>query len=114
MISLWYNLIFQEVHCVIREKLLGVKARIVNAASRIHRDGGDIRLVAVTKTVPPEKIRKAMSAGHFLFGENRVQEAKEKIAKFEHDGCWHLIGHLQKNKAKHRFPQYFGSFRRTR
>jgi pyridoxal phosphate enzyme (YggS family) len=55
--------------------------------------------VAVTKTVPVERLRAAAAAGIGLFGENRVQEAAEKIAALP-DASWHLVGHLQSNKAR--------------
>lgn len=74
---------------------------------RAGRQPDAARLVAVSKTVPVERIREAMDAGLRVFGENRVQEARDKITAFQslpHGyGAvqWHLIGHLQKNKAKH-------------
>jgi PLP dependent protein len=58
------------------------------------------RLVAVSKTHAPEKIMEAYSAGHRLFGENKVQELLEKREQLPHDIAWHLIGHLQTNKVK--------------
>ncbi|MHC2990550.1 alanine racemase [Pontibacter sp. HJ8] len=58
------------------------------------------RLVAVSKTHPPEKILEAYEAGHRLFGENKVQELLDKREKLPHDIAWHLIGHLQTNKVK--------------
>lgn len=64
----------------------------------------DITLVAVSKTLPFESIRAAYSAGQYVFGENRVQEGAEKIALARTempDSVWHLIGHLQTNKARH-------------
>ena len=74
---------------------------IALAARRASRDPRDIHLMAVTKTVPPERIREAYDAGLRLFGENRVQEFAAKA-----DGLrdlvgaeWHMIGHLQSNKA---------------
>ena len=79
-----------------------MKARIAEAAKNAGRDPEKVRLVAVTKTVPEEKIIQAQKAGAKLFGENRVQEALEKISHLGEDGfTWHLIGHLQKNKVKH-------------
>ena len=59
------------------------------------------RLVAVSKTHPPDKIKEAYDAGHRLFGENKVQELVEKYAQLPHDIAWHLIGHLQTNKVKY-------------
>ena len=66
----------------------------------------DIRLVAVTKTVGIDEIKQALDAGLRIFGENRVQEAKEKISNLKlqtlnSNAEWHLIGHLQSNKAKY-------------
>lgn len=72
------------------------------AAARVGRDIEDIKLVAVTKTVPVEAIREAIEAGATIFGENYVQEARRKIEAIGADGVkWHLIGHLQTNKAKY-------------
>jgi pyridoxal phosphate enzyme (YggS family) len=76
-----------------------VLARIASAAQRSGRDPDAIRLVAVTKTVPAERLRAAMAAGLDLFGENRVQEAAGKIPVLP-GGRWHLIGPLQANKAR--------------
>jgi pyridoxal phosphate enzyme (YggS family) len=61
----------------------------------------DCRLVAVSKTHPPEAIMEAYNAGHRLFGENKVQELLEKYEHLPHDITWHLIGHLQTNKVKY-------------
>jgi pyridoxal phosphate enzyme (YggS family) len=60
-----------------------------------------VRLVAVSKTFPAERVREAMEAGQSLFGENRVQEALAKIPEVGEGARWHLIGHLQRNKARH-------------
>ena len=59
------------------------------------------RLVAVSKTHPPEKIMEAYNTGHRLFGENKVQELVDKRDLLPHDIAWHLIGHLQRNKVKY-------------
>ncbi|WP_162054796.1 YggS family pyridoxal phosphate-dependent enzyme [Pontibacter pamirensis] len=59
------------------------------------------RLVAVSKTHSPEKIKEAYDAGHRLFGENKVQELVDKRDMLPHDIAWHLIGHLQRNKVKY-------------
>ncbi len=74
---------------------------MAEAARKSGRDPGCIRLVAVSKNVPQEKIREAQNAGANLFGENKVQEAIKKIDSLgvEKYG-WHFIGHLQKNKVK--------------
>ena len=78
-----------------------IRQRIAQAASRSGRAPGDIKLMAVTKTVSPERVQEAMDAGIDLFGENYVQEAKEKIAALGKNVKWHMIGHLQTNKAKY-------------
>ena len=78
-----------------------IQQRIAAAAARAGRDPGGIQLMAVSKTVPPERIREAMAAGLKLFGENYVQEAREKIPGIGHSVQWHMIGHLQTNKAKY-------------
>jgi len=84
----------------IRERLLHVHERIRAAARRAGRDPASVTLVAVSKTVPAEVIRQALDAGVRILGENRVQEAKEKIAALPGAATWHLVGHLQTNKAK--------------
>ncbi len=78
-----------------------VQARIRAACERSGRRTEDVRLVAVSKTVPPEFIRQAHAAGLRDFGENRVQEAAAKRQVLSDlVATWHLIGHLQSNKAK--------------
>ncbi|MFU8818253.1 MAG: YggS family pyridoxal phosphate-dependent enzyme [Desulfurivibrio sp.] len=86
----------------IEENLAAVRARIAAAAERAGRDPATVRLVAVSKRVPAERLRQAIAAGQRLFGENYLQEAQEKIAEFDPAGelAWHFIGHLQSNKAK--------------
>ncbi|GJL79235.1 MAG: YggS family pyridoxal phosphate enzyme [Nitrospinaceae bacterium] len=87
---------------MISDKLAWVNAKITEAAKKAGRDPKSVRLVAVSKTVTEDKIIEAQKAGANLFGENRVQEALEKINHLGRDGfAWHLIGHLQKNKVKH-------------
>jgi pyridoxal phosphate enzyme (YggS family) len=81
--------------------LRSVRERIEAACRRARRDPASVRLVAVTKTVPPERVREAVSAGQDLFGENRVQEALAKMPRVGPGARWHLIGHLQRNKARH-------------
>jgi len=78
-----------------------VLATVARAAERVGRDPAAIQIVAVTKLVPVDRIREAIQAGLRRFGENRVQEALPKIAALQGSGCeWHLIGHLQTNKAR--------------
>src|SRR5687767_11252062 len=79
----------------------GVLARIAAAAERVGRDPADVTLVAVSKTVSVDRLRRARAAGITTFGENRVQEALGKqrdLGSF--DGTWHLLGPLQSNKAR--------------
>lgn len=81
-------------------RLAAVRARIEAAAVRSGRPGEAVTLVAVSKTIPVEGIREALEAGVTILGENRVQEAREKIARLPEGAAWHLVGHLQTNKAK--------------
>jgi pyridoxal phosphate enzyme (YggS family) len=85
----------------VADRLSAVRARIDAAARGAGRDPSSVRLVAVSKTFPIEAVRDAWAAGQRDFGENRVQEALEKIgAAADLDVRWHLIGHLQTNKAR--------------
>ena len=89
----------------IEDALRKVQENIIKAARKSGRDPDEIRLVAVTKTVGLDRIAEAAQAGAVIFGENRVQEAKQKISTFKSQIPdspveWHLIGSLQKNKAK--------------
>ncbi|MGE3840746.1 MAG: YggS family pyridoxal phosphate-dependent enzyme [Vicinamibacterales bacterium] len=85
----------------IRTNLEAVRVRIARAASNAHRSPTEITLVAVSKTFPASYVRAAAAAGHRDFGENKVQEALEKVdATADLDIRWHLIGHLQSNKAR--------------
>lgn len=84
----------------IRANLERVRERIARAAERAGRRGDDITLVAVSKTVEAARVREAIAAGVTALGENRVQEARWKIAEVGRPVAWHLIGHLQTNKAK--------------
>ncbi len=85
----------------IADNLAQVRQRIAEAARRAGRRPEDIALMAVTKTFPPETIREAYAAGQRMFGENRVQEFAEKLPALANlPGIeFHLIGHLQSNKA---------------
>jgi PLP dependent protein len=88
---------------LIAERLLAVRERIQLAAQRAGRSPDEVRLVGVTKTHPPELVAQALAAGLTEFGENRVQEAEAKIAALDAARTrltWHLIGHLQSNKAR--------------
>jgi pyridoxal phosphate enzyme (YggS family) len=85
----------------IRSRLAGVRERISRAAGRAGRNPASIRLVAVSKTFSAEHVRAAAEAGQVDFGENKVQEALQKMAQTaDMQIRWHLIGHLQSNKAR--------------
>ncbi len=85
----------------IGERIEQVRSRIAEAAARAGRDPQDVELVAVTKTVTVPRIREAIESGITLLGENRVQEAADKIPLLSSAPVkWHLIGHLQTNKSK--------------
>jgi len=85
----------------IADRLTEVRARIATAARSVGRDPSSVRLIAVSKTFPLDLVREAYAAGQREFGENRVQEALEKIQDAgDLDIRWHLLGHLQTNKAR--------------
>lgn len=85
---------------LIRDNIESIRERIARAAARAGRAGDDVQLIAVTKTVPPEGIEEALAAGVTLFGESKVQEARAKIPVVSGRARWHMIGHLQSNKAR--------------
>lgn len=83
------------------KNLAQVREQIEQAARKSGRSPDEIKLVAVSKTHPSETVREAIEAGVNVFGENKVQEAETKIEEIGHDRAeWHLIGHLQSNKAR--------------
>ena len=82
------------------DRLEMVERRIATACEKAARPRDSVRLLAVSKTKPPEAIREAAACGLRLFGENKVQEAQSKIPLCPDGLEWHLIGHLQSNKAK--------------
>ncbi|MGK2859962.1 MAG: YggS family pyridoxal phosphate-dependent enzyme [Thermoanaerobaculia bacterium] len=84
----------------IERNLAEVRARIAAACGRAGRDPASIHLIAVSKTFGADAIRSAIEAGVRDLGENRVQELREKIGEVARDARWHMIGHLQSNKAK--------------
>ena len=85
----------------IASNLFNVQETMRKVALKAGRGQKDIKLVVVTKEVDSSKIKEAIKAGVTILGENYVQEAKEKIAEIGHDIQWHMIGHLQTNKAKY-------------
>jgi len=84
----------------IRERLVRVRERIARAAERAGRNAEDITLIAVSKTFDTATVQQAVDAGARDLGENRVQEAITKVSTVKGDIRWHLIGHLQSNKAR--------------
>jgi pyridoxal phosphate enzyme (YggS family) len=85
----------------IPERLARVREQIARAAQRAGRSAQDITLIAVSKTFDPDLVQRAVDAGALDLGENRVQEAATKVGAVKAKNLrWHLIGHLQSNKAK--------------
>jgi pyridoxal phosphate enzyme (YggS family) len=90
----------------IAEKLERVREQIAQAAAKTGRPVNEIELVAIAKTHPAEQVREAVEAGHTLFGESRVQEARAKIPELPSNLRWHFVGHLQKNKIRQALPLF--------
>jgi PLP dependent protein len=84
----------------IRANLDRVRERVARAAERAGRRDSDVLLIGVSKTVDIARIRQAIDAGVAALGENRVQEARDKVAELGRPVPWHLIGHLQTNKVR--------------
>jgi hypothetical protein len=84
----------------VQKNLSEIHARIESAATQCGRKASEIRLVAVSKTHPPELIREAFEAGQRAFGESRVQDALPKLDALPKEIEWHFIGHLQTNKIR--------------
>jgi len=85
----------------IERRLNQVRVRIGEAAARARRSPADVRLIAVSKTFPIDAVRAAYAAGQRDFGENRLQEALQKLDRAaDMEIRWHLVGHLQSNKAR--------------
>lgn len=84
----------------VETRVAEIRERIERALDRSGRAGESVAIMAVTKTHPIDAVRAAVSAGITLIGENRVQEASEKIGTGPRDFSLHLVGHLQRNKAK--------------
>ena len=84
------------------KRIQNIKKRIEEAAGKCGRDPSTVSLVAVSKTIPVNRVREAIEAGVTVFGENYVQEAREKFNRLAtFPVSWHFIGHLQSNKAKY-------------
>ncbi len=84
----------------IEQNLKNVKERITKSALRVYRHPENIKLIAVTKTFPVDTINKAIDLGINSIGETKVQEAKKKFEEIGRKVEWHMVGHLQSNKAK--------------
>jgi pyridoxal phosphate enzyme (YggS family) len=86
----------------VADNIQAIRERIARAAAKVGRSADTVALMAVSKTVETERIKEAYAVGLRIFGENRVQEFEGKFAKLSElkDAEWHLIGHLQSNKAK--------------
>jgi pyridoxal phosphate enzyme (YggS family) len=83
------------------QRLAEIKKQIADAAKKANRNAGEIKLAAVSKTRPGTDVKEAIAAGATVFGENKVQEAETKIKELGRESAeWHLIGHLQANKAR--------------
>ncbi len=83
------------------ERLAEIRTQIAQAAEKANRNANEIKLVAVSKTHAAETVKDAIAAGLRVFGENKVQEAEGKIVEIGRENAeWHLIGHLQSNKAR--------------
>ena len=85
---------------IIKNNLAEIHARIEAACARAGRDPSEVGLICVSKTKPAEAVLEAYTAGEKLFGENKVQEIREKAPVLPEDIQWHMIGHLQTNKVK--------------
>lgn len=83
----------------IAERIEKVESRIAAACKRAGRARDEVTLIAISKTHPPESVCDAARAGLMIFGENKVQEAGAKIPECPGNLTWHLVGHLQRNKA---------------
>ncbi|MGA1540034.1 MAG: YggS family pyridoxal phosphate-dependent enzyme [Chthoniobacterales bacterium] len=90
----------------IANHLAAVREQIASAAAHAGRDPATVRLVAVSKTHPAEAIAAAAATGQRVFGESRVQEARDKIPACPPGLDWHFIGHLQKNKVRQALPLF--------
>ena len=91
-----YNLDVSEV----AHNINLIRQRVEAAAARAGRNPGGVTVVAVSKTISPQPIEEALAAGQMLFGESKVQEARAKIPLVSGRAHWHMVGHVQTNKAR--------------
>src|SRR5215213_1922595 len=93
--------IIEKMNETLASRLAEISGQIANAAQKANRPPQAIKLVAVSKTHPAQSVKDAIEAGARAFGENKVQEAEGKIGEIGRENAeWHLIGHLQSNKAR--------------
>jgi hypothetical protein len=85
----------------IEVNLRQVHERVEAAAQKAGRDPDDVLVLAISKTIPTDRIEAAALAGQVHFGENRIQESRDKIPLLPEGLIWHLVGHLQSNKARY-------------
>jgi pyridoxal phosphate enzyme (YggS family) len=90
----------------LEHNLSSVQERIAAAAGRVGRNPGEVVLVAVTKLEPPDVILAAYDLGLRHFGENRIEEAQQKVSDLPADITWHMIGHIQSRKAREVLPLF--------
>ena len=90
---------------MVKENLAEVEQKILEACKKSGRSRDEVTLIAVSKTKPVSMIEEAMEAGIREFGENKLQEMKEKYEILPKDLHWHMIGHLQLNKVKYVVPR---------
>lgn len=90
----------------LRDRFIEIQCQMSAAAERSSRPGESVRLVAVSKSHPPESLQEASEAGVEIFGENRVQEARSKAPLLPKSLRWHFIGHLQANKVRQALPLF--------
>ncbi len=88
----------------IKDNIKCIQQRVEEVCRKIGRNANDIILIAVTKTVPAEIIKKSIEYGIAHIGENRIQEAEQKYKQLGRVATWHLVGHLQTNKVKKALP----------
>lgn len=101
--EVWYDTLMY-----IQDQLEEIRAAIAAAEQRAGRPAGSVTLLAVSKTFPVSDIMQAYADGQRVFGENRLQEAMEKMPQMPQDCVWHLIGPLQRNKVRKALEQGFG------
>jgi len=89
-----------KMNTQIQENLKEVRERILAACARCGRDPEEVTLIAVSKTKPLEDLQAAFDCGCRVFGENKVQEILQKEPEMPEDACFHMIGHLQRNKVR--------------